>query len=121
VKHQLVTAAIAVATVALALAAGAHRRAALVGATISGFTAMGSILAMARSSRAKKPMQAALAVMTVTFLVRLVLVSVGTILVARAREDAIAFVVAFFVTYFVYAAVEASFVHSLSRGTGPTA
>ncbi len=120
-KHQLLTAAIALVTVVLALAAGTHRRAALVGALISGVTALASILAMGRTSRAKKPMQAALAVMTGTFLLRILLVSLGTIFVARAREDAIAFVIAFFVTYFVYAAVEASFVHSLSRGTGPIA
>jgi uncharacterized membrane protein YccC len=120
-KHQLITAAIAVATVAISLGLGSHRRAALVGVTISGLTALASILAMGRTARAKKPVQAALAVMTVTFLLRLVLVSIGTILVARAREDAIAFVIAFFITYFVYAAIEAGFVHTLSRGTGPTA
>ena len=120
-KHQLITVAIAVATVAIALASGAHRRAALVGATISGFTAVGSIVAMGRAARARRPLQGALAVMTVTFLVRILLVSIGTILVARASEDAVAFVVAFFGTYFVYAAVEAAYLHSLRQGTGPTA
>ncbi len=120
-KYPLVTAAIAVASVAIALAAGSHRRAALVGVAISGVSALASILAMGHTQRARRPMQAALAVMTVTFLVRLVLVSIGTILVARGSEDAIAFVISFFVTYFVYVAVEARFVHTLSRGTGPTA
>ena len=120
-KHQLATALLAVASVALALLAGGHRRAALVGATISGFTAVGSILAMGRAARSRRPMQAALAVMAVTFLARILLVAVGTILVARASEDAVAFVVAFFATYFAYAAVEAAFLHSLRHGTGPTA
>jgi len=121
VKHQLLTVAIAAATLAIALASGPHRRAALVGAVISGFTAVGSILAMGRAARARRGLQAALAVMTVTFLVRLLLVSIGTILVARASGDAIAFVVAFFGSYFVYAAVEAAFLHSLGQGTEPTA
>ncbi len=120
-KHQFVTAAIAVATVAIAFAAGSHRRAALVGASISGFTALGSILAMGYAARARKAMQGAFAVMAVAFLVRIVLVSIGTVLVARASEDAVAFVVAFFGTYFVYAAVEASYLHSLRHGTGTTA
>ncbi len=121
-KHQLATAALALGFVLAALASGAHRRGALVGAAISGVTALGSIVAMDRFARSgAKPVQRALAVMTVTFLVRIVLVAVGTILVVRAGESALAFVVAFFVPYFVFAAVEGAFVHSLNRGTGPTA
>jgi hypothetical protein len=121
-KHQLLTAAIAVAFVLAALAAGAHRRGALVGAAISGVTALGSIVAMGRAARAaRRPVQRALAVMTVAFLVRIVLVAVGTFAVMRAGESIIGFVVAFFVPYFVFAAVEGAFVHSLTRRTGPTA
>ena len=122
-KHQLATAAIAVAFLVAALASGSgYRKAALVGAAISGATALGSILAMGRFARSgQKPIQRALAVMTVAFLARIVLVAVGTIAVVRAGESAIAFVVAFFVPYFVFAAVEGAFVHSLARGTGPTA
>jgi uncharacterized protein YraI len=41
--------------------------------------------------------------------------------VTRAGESAVAFVVAFFVPYFAFAAVEGLFVHSLNRRTGPTA
>jgi hypothetical protein len=122
VKHQLLTAAIAVGFVVVALAAGAHRRGALVGATISGLTAVGSIVAMGRFARTgKKPVQRALAVMTVTFLLRILLVALGTFAVMRAGESIIGFVVAFFVPYFVFAVVEGSFVHSLTRRTGPTA
>ena len=122
-KHQLATAAIAVAFLLAALASGSgYRKAALVGAAISGATALGSILAMGRFARSgQKPIQRALAVMTVAFLARILLVALGTIAVVRAGESAIAFVVAFFVPYFVFAAVEGLYVHSLNRGTGPTA
>jgi hypothetical protein len=121
-KHQLLTAAIALGFVLAALAAGAHRKGALVGAAISGATALGSIVAMGRLARSgQKPVQRALAVMTIAFLVRIVLVALGLFAVVRAGESVVAFVVAFFVPYFVFAAVEGAFVHSLSRGSGPTA
>ncbi len=120
-KHQLVTAVIAALSVALALASGPYRRGALVGASISGLTSLLSILAMGRFARGSRPVQRALAVMTSAFLLRLVLVALGTVLVARSGENVYAFVVAFFVPYFVFSAVEGAFVHSLSRGTGPTA
>jgi hypothetical protein len=122
VKHQLTTAAIALAFVLGALATGSHRRGALLGAGISGVTALGSIVAMGHFARGgRKPVQAALAVMTVTFLVRILLVALGVYLVVRAGESVVAFVVAFFASYFVFVAVEGAFVHTLSRGTGPTA
>jgi len=121
-KHQLVTAVLAVGFLAAALAAGVHRRGALLGAGISGVTALASIVALARFGRGgKKPVQRALAVMTVAFLVRIVLVALGIFAVVRGGESIIGFVVAFFVPYFVFAAVEGLYVHSLSRGTGPTA
>lgn len=120
-RHQLVTAVVAVAFVGLALASGAHRRGAVIGASISGLTAVLSILAMSRFARGSKPVQRALAVMTSAFLLRLVLVGVGTIAVARAGASVYGFVVAFFVPYFVFSAIEGAFVHTLSRGTGPTA
>jgi hypothetical protein len=121
VKHQLITGALAVAFVLVALAAGVHRRGALVGATISGATALGSMLALSRFGRGPKPVQRALAVLTVAFLLRIVLVALGVLAVVRAGESIIGFVVAFFVPYFVFAAVEGLYVHSLNRGTGPTA
>jgi hypothetical protein len=122
VKHQLLTAVIASAFVVLALAAGSHRKGALIGAGISGITAILSILLVGRSARGAKPVQRALAVMTLTFLLRIVLVAVGTIAVARAGESIVGFVAAFFVPYFVFAGVEASYIHSLRhQGSGPTA
>lgn len=120
-KHQLVTAGLAIGFVLVALATGPYRKGALVGATISGSTALASILALGRFGRGSKPVQRALAVLTVTFLVRIVLVALGVFLVQRAGESIVAFVVAFFVPYFVFTAVEGHYVHSLNRGTGPTA
>jgi hypothetical protein len=120
-KHQLVTTVIAVVAVGLALASGPYRRGALVGASISGLTSVLSILAMGRFARGAKPVQRALAVMTTAFLLRLVLVALGTVAVAHSGANVYAFVIAFFVPYFVFSAVEGAFVHSLSRGTGPTA
>jgi hypothetical protein len=120
-KYQLLTAILAVGFVLAALAAGAHRRGALLGAGISGATALASIVALARFGRGPKPVQRALAVLTVTFLARIVLVALGVLAVMHAGESIVGFVVAFFVPYFVFAAVEGLFVHSLNRGTGPTA
>jgi hypothetical protein len=121
VKHQLVTAALAIGFVLLALVAGAHRRGAVVGATISGATALASMIALGKFGNGPKPVQKALAVMTVAFFLRIVLVALGVIYVQRAGESIVGFVIAFFVPYFVFAAVEGLFVHSLNRGTGPTA
>ncbi len=120
-KHQLVTAALAIGFVLVALAAGVHRRGAFVGATISGATALASIVAIGRFGRGAKPVQRALAVLTVAFLLRILLVALGVVAVTRAGESITGFVVAFFVPYFVFAAVEGLYVHSLGRGTGPTA
>jgi uncharacterized Tic20 family protein len=54
-----------------------------------------------------------LAVMALLFLVRLVLVGVGTVLVGR--NGAIAYVVSFFVPYFAFTAFEGAYLHSLRR------
>lgn len=108
--------------VGLSLASGVHRRGALLGSTIACLTGIASMLAMAKTSRASSnPTKSALAVMSIGFLVRLVLVGVGTILVVRAGESVAGFIAAFFVPYFVLAGVEGAYVHSLRRGTGPTA
>lgn len=120
-KHLLVTTGLALGFVLLALAAGAYRRGALVGATISGATALGSMIALATFGNGPKPVQRALLVLTLAFFARIVLVALGVVYVTRAGESIIGFVVAFFVPYFVFAAVEGLFVHSLNRGTGPTA
>jgi hypothetical protein len=121
-RHVAIATALSAASVAAALASGSHRRAALVGALSASLTALASMLAMGRLSRsASKPVQAALAVMAIAFLVRIVLVALGTALVVRSGENVVAFVVAFFVPYFAFAAVEGAYVHSLRGGTGPLA
>lgn len=121
-KHQAVTVVLALLFVALAAASGPYRRAALVGATTAGVTALGSMVAMGRAARTDGPTgKRVLAVFGLAFLVRIVLVAVGTVLVARAGEDVWAFVLALFVPYFVFSAVETSFVHSLRGNKGTTA
>lgn len=118
-RHLVVCLALTAVSIGLALASGAHRRPALVGAASASLTALGSMLALARLERSRvKPMQAALLVVTVAFLVRIVLVGLGTAYVVRSGESVVAFVIAFFVPYFAFAALEGSFVHSLRRGTG---
>jgi len=116
VKFQIATLAAAVLFVLAALLAGPYRAAATAGAVIAGLTAVASIFAMGRAARVPgNPTKLALAVMAVAFLVRLVLVGVGTVLVVKAGLDAIAFVVAFFVPYFAFTALEGAFLHSLRR------
>jgi hypothetical protein len=116
VKFQLATLAAAALFVLAALLAGEHRAAAVTGAGIAGATAVVSIFAMGLAVRSSRnPTKGALAVMVVLFLVRLVLLGVGVALVARAGRDAVAFVVAFFVPYFAFSALEGAFVHSLRR------
>jgi hypothetical protein len=120
-RHLVLCTAVAAVAIGIALASGLHRRPALMGAASASVTALGSMLAMARFARAgSKPVQAALGVMAVAFLLRIVLVGLGTALVVRSGENVIAFVIAFFVPYFVFAAIEGAYLHSL-RGTGPLA
>ncbi len=101
--------------IAGALLSGAHRRGALLGAGGSSFTALASLLLLRASSRARRPMQAAVAVMALSFLVRILLVALGTALVVRAGESVPGFVVAFFVPFFLFAALEGAYVHALGR------
>jgi hypothetical protein len=118
-RHVAISSAVSAVAIALALVSGPHRRPALIGAASASFTAVASMLAMGRFARsAAKPVQSALAVMAVAFLVRIVLVALGTALVVRSGESVIAFVVSFFVPYFAFAALEGAYVHSLRRGTG---
>lgn len=113
-KFQVATLAAALLFVIAASMAGDHRAAALTGATIAGATAIVSIYAMGRAARdARSATRTMLAIMAVLFLVRLVLVGVGTVLIGRA--GAIAFVVSFFVPYFAFTAFEGAYLHSLRR------
>ncbi len=121
-KHQAVATALAVVVIAIALASGAYRRAATVGAGIASLTALGSLFAMARSSRRTgNQMKGALVVMVLTFLARLVLVALGAAVVGRGGESVVAFIIAFFVPYFAFTAIEIAYLHSLRNTPGPTA
>jgi hypothetical protein len=119
VKLQLATALAALAFAGLALLAP-DRPAALTGALLAGATGVGSTVAMGRAARtARKPTQGVLLVFVIFFLVRLALVGAATAVVARAGWNVIAFVVAFFVPYFVLSALEAALLHSLRRTVTP--
>ncbi len=119
-RHQAAAAVLAAIVIGLALASGAsYRRGAAVGAAIASFTALLSLFGMARSARRPdRQMKGALLVMVVLFLVRIVLVAAGAAVVARAGENVVAFIVAFFVPYFAFSAIEVAFLHSLRRTPG---
>jgi hypothetical protein len=65
--------------------------------------------------------QAALAVLVLGFLARLVLVAVGTILVVKTGESVPGFVLGFFVVFFALAGIEGAYVQRLGRRTGSSA
>jgi hypothetical protein len=65
--------------------------------------------------------QQALLVFVVTFLVRIVLVGVALAVLVRSGESVVPFVVAFFVPYFAFTAIEGSLLVSLGRGIGKPA
>ncbi len=119
-KHQAAAAILAAVVLGLALTSGAsYRRGATIGAAIASFTALLSLFLMARSARRpEQQMKGALLVMVVAFLVRIVLVAAGAALVARAGENVVAFILAFFVPYFAFSAIEVAFLHSLRRTPG---
>lgn len=121
-KHQAAAAVLAAVVVGAALASGQYRRAAGLGAGISSLTALGSLFAMARAARRpERAMKGALLVMVVAFLARILLVGVGAAVVGSSGENVIAFIVAFFVPYFAFSAIEIAFLHSMRHTPGPTA
>ena len=115
-------AAAAVAALALGIAAAAGARSGLIGAAIVSLTAFASLAAFRLFGfSGARPLQRALAVFVAIFLVRLVLVALGLIHVVRAGEDRVAFVVAFFLPYFAFSAIEGSYLHGLGRRMEKTA
>lgn len=121
-RHAIVAILVAAAALGLSAMAGQGRRAALIGAAISSVTALATLLAFARVGRSPvKPLQKALAVFALMFLVRMVLVALGVVAVVRGGGSVVAFATAFFVPYFIFAAIEGSYVHALGRGMGKTA
>ena len=118
-KHQVATALAALLFVLAArLLAGDQSAAAVLGASIAGSTALLSIVALGRAARsARNSTQSALLVVVALFLVRLVLVGVGTVFVGKA--GAVAYVVSFFIPYFAFTAFEGAYLHSLRRSGTP--
>ena len=119
-RYQALAAVLAAVVIGLALSSGStYRRGATVGAAIASFTALLSLFAMARSARRPEhQMKGALLVMVVTFLVRILLVAAGAAVVGRGGESVVAFIVAFFVPYFAFSAIEIAFLHSLRSTPG---
>jgi len=121
VTRHLIAAAL-VAALALAIGAAAGAGAGLAGAAIASVTALASLAGFMLLGRSgSRPLQKALAVFVGMFLLRLLLVALGLVHVTRAGESVTAFVVAFFVPYFAFAAIEGSYVHALGRSLGRTA
>src|SRR5512137_447467 len=121
VKFPLAAILVAAAFLGIAAASGEHRFGAMVGSAIAGATGLASILAEPLTTGGSKAMQKALAVVVVGFLLRLVLVALGTVMVVRASGSVVAFVVAFFVPFFAFVALEAAYVHTLRRAPETTA
>ncbi|HTP26974.1 MAG TPA: hypothetical protein VMK12_15135 [Anaeromyxobacteraceae bacterium] len=101
--------------------AGSARFPALVGAGGATGSAVVSLAAFALTSRSARPIQTGLLIFGVMFVLRILLVAVGTLAVSRTGGSVIAFVIAFFVPYFVFAAIEASYLHVLGRRLGKPA
>jgi hypothetical protein len=121
-SHLLAAALVAALALGLALLSGEARRPALIGAAIASGTALASLLAFGHfGASASKPVQRALLVFTAMFFARLVLVGAGVAAVARAGESVVAFVIAFFVPYFAFTAIEGSLVSALGRRMGKPA
>ena len=121
-SHLLVAALVAALALGLALLSGDARRPALLGAAISSGTGIASLVAFGHFGKdAEKPVQRALLVFAAMFFARLVLVGAGVAEVVRSHESVIAFVVAFFVPYFAFTAIEGSYVSALGRTMGKPA
>jgi hypothetical protein len=117
-RYITLGASFAIAVVLASLAAGPYRRGALIGALGSGASGLASLVFMRRSARAAKPLRAALLVMALMFLARIGLVAASTVAVVRSRASITAFILAFFVTYFGFTAIESAYLGALARPPG---
>jgi hypothetical protein len=116
-SHLLAAAGVAALALGVALLAGDAARPALIGAAIASGTGIASLAAFGHFGKsAAHPVQKALLVFTAMFLARLVLVGAGVAAVARSNQSVVAFVIAFFVPYFAFTAIEGSYVSALGRG-----
>lgn len=121
-SHLLAAAFVAALAIGLALLSGEARRPAFIGAAIASGTGIASLVAFGHfGASAVKPVERALLVFTAMFFARLVLVGAGVAAVSRAGESVVAFVIAFFVPYFAFTAIEGSYVSALGRRMGKPA
>jgi len=121
-RYTTLTALVAAAALGLSFAAGQGRRSALLGSGIASVAALASLAAFALfGGRRDRPMQRTLAVFVAMFLVRLILVASGLVFVVRSGDSPVPFVIAFFVPYFIFTAIEGAAVQALGRGMGKTA
>jgi hypothetical protein len=121
-NHLLLAVAVAAVALAAALLAGPASRPATLGAGISSVTALASLWAYGRYGRTSpRPVQQALLVFVVMFLVRMVLIAAALAVVVRGGQSVVAFVIAFFVPYFAFTAIEGSLLASLGRRMGKPA
>jgi len=120
-RHFVFTALLATVIVGASLLAGPARRGAFLGAVSVSLTAFASLLLMKRSARAKRPVQAALAVVVFMFLARIIVVAAATAAVVRSGLNVVEFLVAFFVPYFIFAAIEFAYLNAIGRNTGTPA
>lgn len=118
-RHPTAALIAALAFVGLALVTGQHWQGALLGAALSGVTGVASVFAVGAVSGRRGGMNGALAVMAAGFLVRVLLVSLGTVAAVKAGLSVPGFVVGFFVPFFALVAIEAAYVHRLGRGATP--
>jgi hypothetical protein len=115
VKLPLAAALVAAAFLGLASVTGEYRFGAVMGSAIAGLTGLASILALRLTAGRARAVQLALVVVVAGFLLRLVLVALGTVVVVKASASVVAFVISFFVPFFVFVALEAAYVHTLRR------
>ncbi len=121
-SHLLAAAFVAALSLGLALLSGEARHPALIGAGIASGTALVSLVAFGHfAGSAVKPVQRALIVFTAMFFARLLLVGAGVAAVSRTGGSVVAFVIAFFVPYFAFTAIEGSLVAALGRRMGKPA
>jgi hypothetical protein len=117
-SHELWAGAVVAVALVAALASGPHRAGALVGAGLSGAAGLLSIAAMGRWAVAGGKLQPALAVLVLGFLGRILLVSIGTIVVVKTSASVPGFVVGFFVSFFALVGIEVAYVQRLGRRAG---
>jgi hypothetical protein len=120
-RHLALAAAVAAAALSVAAALPSSGPA-LLGVGIAAVTGFASLVGFGLFGRSgRRPLQAALAVFAVMFLVRVVALALGVVAVTRAGWSPLPFALAFIASYLAFAAIEGGFVHALGRRAGKSA